>query len=82
MEMEKEGFYNKFESLPMEAKKQVISYVDFLLVKFDSKKKKLQRTKSVKNKKFIGIWSNRNDLKNSSMWIKKLRKKEWKELEE
>lgn len=80
--MEKEGFYNKFESLPMEAKKQVISYVDFLLVKFDSKKKKLQRTKSVKNKKFIGIWSNRNDLKNSSMWIKKLRKKEWKELEE
>ena len=28
--MENEGFYNKFETLPIEAQKQVLAYIDLL----------------------------------------------------
>ena len=32
--MENKGFYNKFESLPTEAQKQVIALIDLLKIKY------------------------------------------------
>jgi len=79
--MENKGFYNKFESLPVEAQKQVISFIDFLQKRYEAKFKRTRKNKSfVTNKKFVGLWKNREDLKDSSLWIKNLRKKEWREL--
>ena len=80
--MENEGFYNKFESLPVEAQKQVLTFIDFLEKRYESKGKKTREMKSITNKKFVGLWENREDLKDSSSWIRNLRKKEWGEIGE
>ncbi len=78
--MENEGFYNKFESLPIEAQKQVLAFIDFLQKRYESRNKKARERKSITNKKFVGLWENRKDLKDSSLWIRSLRKKEWGEI--
>jgi hypothetical protein len=80
--MENQGFYTKFESLPIEAQKQVLAFIDFLKKRYEPKSKKDREKKSITNKKFVGLWENREDLKNSSLWIKNLRRKEWGELGE
>lgn len=80
--MEDKGFYNKFESLPIEAQKQVLAFIDFLQKRYEPKGKKTRERKSIANKKFVGLWENREDLKDSSLWIRKLRKKEWGEIGE
>lgn len=80
--MENQGFYNKFESLPIEAQKQVLAFIDFLKKRYESKSKKDRERKSITNKKFVGLWENREDLKDSSLWIRNLRRKEWGKLGE
>ncbi len=80
--MENEGFYNKFESLPIEAQKQVLIFIDFLKKRYGSKSQKPREWKPIKNNKFVGIWENREDVKDSSLWIRNLRKKEWREIGE
>ncbi|MEO8399960.1 MAG: DUF2281 domain-containing protein [Ignavibacteriaceae bacterium] len=77
--MENKRFYNKFESLPMEAQKQVIAFIDFLKEKYKTKNKKSFESNSFSNKKFVGIWKDRTELEDSSSWVKSLRNKEWKE---
>jgi hypothetical protein len=78
--MEEKLFYNKFDSLPLEAQKQVLTFIDFLQKQYESKLKKTRRRKSVVNNKFVGIWEDRKDLEDSSLWVRSLRKKEWKEI--
>ncbi len=78
--MENEGFYNKFESLPIEAKKQVLAYMDFLKERYENKLKGIGERKSIKNNKFVGMWEDREDLNDSSAWIKNMRKKEWEKI--
>jgi len=80
VKMENEGFYNKFESLPIEAQKQVLAFIDFLRKRYEPKLERIQEKKSIKNKKFVGMWESREDLKDSSSWIKNLRKKEWEKI--
>lgn len=60
--MEEKRFYNKFDSLPLEAQKQVLTFIDFLQKQYKSKLKKTRRRKSIVNNKFVGIWEDRKDL--------------------
>jgi len=78
--MEEKGFYKKFESLPIEAQKQVLLFIDFLQKKYDSRRKRTRGKKSIANQKFVGVWEDRKDLQDSSKWVRNIRKKEWKEI--
>ncbi len=77
--MENKILNNKFESLPLEAQKQVFAFIDFLQNKYfsTSKEKRLKALK-LSNEKFIGIWKDRIEFDDNSGWLKNLRKKEWK----
>lgn len=75
--MENKGFYNKFESLPTEAQKQVIALIDLLKIKYQSRNRRNLKSKLITNKKFVGIWKDRAEIKDSSKWVKNLRKREW-----
>jgi hypothetical protein len=77
--MDDKRFYNKFESLPIEAQKQVLTFIDFLQKKYEPKLRKSRGKKSLAKQKFVGLWENRKDLTDSSLWVRNLRKKEWKE---
>jgi len=77
--MEIETLYNKFESLPIEAQKQVSAFIDFLQSKYQIKTKQRRLYgQGLFNEKFIGIWKDRIEFDDSSGWLKNLRKKEWK----
>jgi len=81
--MADKDFNVKFESLPLEAQRQVLSFIDFLQQKYLFTQKKIRKGKSVSaGKKFVGMWKDREDLKDSSLWIRSLRKRDWEELAE
>ncbi|MEO8232668.1 MAG: DUF2281 domain-containing protein [Ignavibacteriota bacterium] len=75
--MEYKGLNNKFESLPAEAQKQVIAFIDFLKNKYEHRKKRSLEKEKITNKKFIGIWKDRVDFEKSSEWVRNIRKNEW-----
>jgi len=78
--MEEKGFYNKFETLPLEAQKQVLTFMDFLQKKYELNLKKNRGKKSIAKHRFVGLWEDRKDLEDSSQWVRNLSKKEWKEI--
>jgi len=77
--MENKNIYNKFESLPIEAQRQVIAFIDFLQNKYEIRKSKKSDEQKFGDDKFIGIWQDRKDLEDSSNWVKSLRKNNWRE---
>ena len=75
--MEYQDINNKFESLPAEAKKQVIAFIDFLQDKYSIKNRKKTVKNNLQNDKFYGMWKDRKDIKDSVGWVREIRKKEW-----
>lgn len=76
--MKNNSINNKFESLPIEAQKQVMAFIDFLQKKYEIRKKRSSQSKpDITKQKFIGIWKDREDMRDSSLWIRKLRRTEW-----
>ncbi|KAA3606183.1 MAG: hypothetical protein DWQ06_01675 [Calditrichaeota bacterium] len=72
-----ENFIEKLESLSSDDQKEVI---DFLLSKNKSRNSKRTRKNKMVNleeEKFVGMWKNREDLADSSNWVKNLRKSDW-----
>ena len=70
----------KLKTLPPEAKQQVIDFIAFLETRYRPIRKKSSRGR-LSEEKFIGIWQGRADLRDSTTWVKALRKKEWESTE-
>jgi hypothetical protein len=69
---------SEFESLPPEARKLVEDFVDFLknLYPKDKSVRKKRLTK-LADEPFIGMWKDREDIRDSRGWVGDLRKREW-----
>lgn len=68
-----------FNSLPPEGQKTLINFIEFLKIKYSKvKAKKTQKQSSLKRSKFIGIWKDRGDMRNSEKYVIDLRKREWR----
>lgn len=67
----------KFESLPTQAKNQVIALVESLSKKYGSNKKGKKKNPNFSDSEFIGIWKDRNEFNDSSSWVRSIRKSEW-----
>lgn len=61
----------EIESLPVEAQQEVVDFVDFLRLRYSAKPAKNATTS------FIGMWKNREDLKDSAAAVRQLRESEW-----
>jgi hypothetical protein len=71
--------YNEISNLPPEAQRQVTDFIAFLRTRY---KKQSQTSKTVKgnnilNEPFIGIWKDRDDMKDSDKWLRNIRRSEW-----
>ena len=76
--MSNEILINKFESLTKMEKKQVLDFVEFLRSKNILKKRRSRTTiAKLEDEKFIGIWQNRDDMKDSADWVRNIRRKDW-----
>jgi hypothetical protein len=76
--MEATNLIRDIGSLPPEAQKQVSDFVAFLKTRYPVGKsdRKAKRTK-LADEPFIGMWRDREDMQDSSAWVRRLRESEW-----
>jgi hypothetical protein len=76
--MESGNLFRDIGSLPPEAQRQVADFVAFLKTRYPTagKTRKGKRTK-LADEPFIGMWRDRDDMKDSSDWVRRLREREW-----
>lgn len=65
------------ESLPPEAQKQVSDFVAFLQARYTTVPGKRQRRIKMAKEPFIGMWKDREDMRNSTEWVRQLRRSQW-----
>lgn len=76
--MEQNNVIRQFDTLPPEAQRQVIDFIEFLQTRYRPATQGKIRTKvKLADEKFIGIWRNRVDMKDSSAWVRDIRANEW-----
>ncbi len=77
--MEMENLWHQFETLPSEAKREVIDFIAFLKSRYQRSNavKKARRLK-LSEEPFVGIWKDREDLSDSVSWVRDKRRREWK----
>jgi len=67
-----------FDTLPPEAQKQVIDFIAFLQTRYRSGAiRKAKQRGRLADESFIGIWRDREDMRDSSAWVRKVRAAEW-----
>ena len=76
--MEATDLMRDIGSLPPEAQKQVSDFVAFLKTRYPVAKatRRTRRTK-LTDEPFIGMWRDREEMKDSSAWVRRLRESEW-----
>ncbi len=78
--METDKIFNEIINLPPEAQKQVFDFIAFLRTRYQrSPAKKQPRKADLANESFIGIWKDREEMRDSGTWLRNIRKSEWGE---
>ncbi len=67
----------KIKRLPPEAKQQAQDFVDFLYERYVKGDTKRSAKKSISESSFFGLWKDREDMKDSTEWVSKVRKSQW-----
>jgi len=77
--MNQAQFFEDFEALPPNAQQELIDFAAFLRLRYEQPI--LKKPSSVKidwdNNPFFGMWKDRDDMVDSSAWVRSLREKEW-----
>ncbi len=77
--MDKNRVLNGFESLPQDAQKQVLDFIAFLQKRYKPvEAKKFSKRNDISEEPFIGIWKDREDMGDSSAWVRNMRRTEWR----
>ncbi|MBN1351926.1 DUF2281 domain-containing protein [candidate division KSB1 bacterium] len=67
-----------FKILPEPAQKELVDFMAFLKLRYTKPSKPAESLKTqLLEEPFLGMWKNRADLKDSTAWIRSIRKKEW-----
>jgi hypothetical protein len=76
--MEKQRLLQELAALPPEGRRQVERLVLMLKKRYarSSSRRKVKRS-PLRDEKFVGMWKDREDLKDSSAWVRSIRKSEW-----
>ncbi|MHC0065451.1 hypothetical protein ACWATR_21555 [Nostoc sp. UIC 10890] len=76
--MTQQELFNEFLSLPAEAQRQVIDFIAFLRQKYGGVEPASDSPDiDFINDSFIGMWSDRQDLADSTAWVRGVRENEW-----
>jgi hypothetical protein len=75
--MTHEEILQQITSLPPEGQRQVIDFIAFVHQRYSQSQLSEHKTSNLFVESFIGIWQDRNDLKDSSEWVRRMREAEW-----
>ena len=76
--MQMTNVWRQFEALSPAAQRQVAEFIAFLSAR--SKRRRASDsavTEPLRAERFIGMWSDREDLSDSTEWVRRLRADEW-----
>jgi hypothetical protein len=77
--MELEDIWRQFDTLPSEAKREVIDFIAFLQIRYERPAfVKKAKSSKLKNEPFIGMWKDRDDMSDSVAWVRDIRRRHWK----
>jgi len=77
--MSEKELIKQIKRLPSEAQQEAADFVEFLSKKYLSKPEETGSTKkkSIVENSFRGVWKDRDDLQDSTKWVRELRKSRW-----
>jgi len=65
------------QNLPPEAQKQVTDFVAFLKARYGEVSRKKSKLGKIEDEPFIGMWKDREDMRDSVRWVREVREREW-----
>tara|TARA_R100001143_G_C3361009_1_gene135769 strand:- start:10636 stop:10875 length:240 start_codon:yes stop_codon:yes gene_type:complete len=77
--MSEKELIKQIKKLPTEAQQEAADFVEFLSKKYlqESNENDSKGRKSILENSFRGIWKDREDLQDSTKWVRELRKSRW-----
>jgi len=77
--MSEKELIKQIRKLPSEAQQEAVDFVEFLTKKYIRKPEETDsaKKKSILENSFRGIWKDRDDLQDSTKWVRELRKSRW-----
>lgn len=77
MAVSPEQLLDRFAELPPEAQREAVHFLDFLKSRYKTVINESEEKPLLDDEAFIGMWCNRDDLNDSSEWVRDLRQKDW-----
>jgi len=76
--MSEKELIKQLKRLPSEAQQEAADFVDFLYRKYIGQgEKRSESKKSILESSFRGIWKDREDMQDSTQWVRNIRKSRW-----
>jgi hypothetical protein len=79
--MSEKELIKRIKKLPSEAQQEAADFVDYLSQKYIQQPvdSTLSKKKSILESSFRGMWKDREDMQDSTKWVRELRKSRWAE---
>lgn len=75
--MNKKSVSDILDQLPPDARKEAEDFVRSLYEEYVESKPGKSANSSIAESPFVGMWKDREDLKDSTAWVKKQRENQW-----
>ncbi|MDQ3747547.1 MAG: hypothetical protein M3367_00825 [Acidobacteriota bacterium] len=75
--MTNEEILREIKSLPIEAQRQIEDFIYFLRERYKPSQPKGVPTSDLETEAFVGMWRDREDMRDSSAWIRNVRETHW-----
>ncbi len=75
--MTNEEILREINSLPLEAQRQIKDFVFFLRERYKSSPPKSIPPSDLETEAFVGMWRDREDMRDSSAWVRNVRETHW-----
>jgi len=77
--MTNEEILREIDSLPPEAQRQLEDFISFLRERYGSGQPKNAPISDLESEAFVGMWRDREDMLDSSEWVRNVRRSHWGE---
>jgi hypothetical protein len=71
--------WDEYRRLPAEAKRQVADFIAFLRQRYSAGRRPRRYAGNLEDEPFVGMWRDREDMQDSTAWVRHLREQEWGE---
>ena len=75
--MTDEELLREINSLPPEAQRQLEDFISFLRARYSAAQAKTAPASDLEAEAFVGMWRDREDMGDSSAWVRNVRQSHW-----